>query len=279
MAKTSFTRVSGGDGSKVAFETPQPTTTNIPTITSDNSISLQITSFKLNGRNFLQWSRSIQLVIRSKGKFGYLDGSIPQPASTDPSYSTWDIHNSMFMTWLIHYMKDNIGEVYLLYPTVKAIWDVVSLAYSNLTDSSQMFFLRNRARNLRQDDVTQYFSALRKLWQELNLFNQVEWSNKSDVELFRRMLAKARVYDFLASLNSSLHEVRGHIFGMKPLPVIDEVFAEVYHEEHCKQIMLSQQPSSFPLKPVALVSNDARNKKGSRWCEHCQRPNHTKATC
>ena len=28
-----------------------------------------------------------------------------------------------------------------------------------------------------------------------------------------------------------------------------------------------------------VVSDDARNKKGSRWCDHCQRPNHTKATC
>ena len=105
------------------------------------------------------------MVIRGKGKFGSLDGSIPQPVPTDPSYPTWDIHNSMVMSWLIHSMEDNIGEVYLLYLTTKAIWDAVSLAYFDLMDSSQMFSLRNRARNLRQDDhsITQYFSALCKL--------------------------------------------------------------------------------------------------------------------
>ena len=90
------------------------------------------------------------------------------------------------------------------------------------------------------------------------------------------MLAKERVYDFLAGLNSSLYEVRGCILGLKPLLVIDEVFAEVHREELREQIMLSQQPSSFPSELAALVSNDARNKKGSRYCQH---PNHTKATC
>ena len=121
--------------------------------------------------------------------------------------------------------------------------------------------------------------SLQKLLQELDFCNQVELRNKFDSKLFRYMLAKERVYNFLASLNSSLDEVRGRILGMKPLPIIDEVFAKVRREEHRKQIMLSQQSSSFPWEPAALVSNDAINKKGSRWCEHYQRPNHTKVTC
>ena len=129
MAKIAFTGASGGDGSEVASNTSQHTTTIVLAATSDNPISLQITSFKMNGRNFLQWSRSVQMVIRGKGKFGYLDRSIPRPAPSDPSYPTWDIHNSMVMSWLIHSMENNIGEIYLLYPTARAIWDAISLAY------------------------------------------------------------------------------------------------------------------------------------------------------
>ena len=40
----------------------------VSTTSFDNSISLQITSFRLNGRNFLYWSRSVQIVIRGKGR-------------------------------------------------------------------------------------------------------------------------------------------------------------------------------------------------------------------
>ena len=73
-------------------------------------LSFTITSFKLNGRNILPWSRSIQMVIRGKGKHGYLDGSIPKPSDTDASYSTWDVNNSLVMSWLINSMEDHIGE-------------------------------------------------------------------------------------------------------------------------------------------------------------------------
>ena len=69
-------------------------------------------------------------------------------------------------------MESRIGGIYLLYPTAKAIWNVVSLAYFNLEDSSQMFMLRTRSRNVRQDNdsVTNYFHSLNRLWQELDLF-------------------------------------------------------------------------------------------------------------
>ena len=71
-------------------------------------------------------------------------------------------------------MEDNLVVVYLLYPTTKAIWDVVNLAYPNFEDSSLMFDLRTRACNLKQEDnsVTYYFNMLTKIWQELDLFNQ-----------------------------------------------------------------------------------------------------------
>lgn len=98
------------------------------------------------------------MVVRGKGKFGYLDGSIPKPSMTDSLFSNWDIHNLMVMEWWIHSMEDAIGETYLFHPTAKGIWDVVSLVYSNLADSSQVFELRNRAQNLCQGDmlVTQF---------------------------------------------------------------------------------------------------------------------------
>ena len=115
------------------------------------------------------------MVIRGKGKFGYLGGSIPQPLTTDPSFPLWDIQHSTVMSRLIHSMEDHIVEIYLLYSTAQSIWDAVSLAYSDLEDTSQMFYLRSKARNLRQadDSVTTYFNSLKKLWQELDLFNQL----------------------------------------------------------------------------------------------------------
>ena len=76
---------SRGDGEEVTSGTSHPTPKTAPTAHSEIT-SLQITAHKLNGRKFLQWSRSIQMVIRGKGKIGYLDGTLPKPSSDDPSY-------------------------------------------------------------------------------------------------------------------------------------------------------------------------------------------------
>ena len=98
------------------------------------------------------------MVIRGKGKFGYLDGSIAKPSLDNPSFQTWDIQNSMVMAWLVHSMEDSIGETYLFYLTAKGIWDAIHFAYSDYDDTSQVFELRNRARNLKQGDLIFQFA-------------------------------------------------------------------------------------------------------------------------
>ena len=45
--------------------------------------NLSITSHKLNGNNFLQWSQSVKLFIRGRGKFDYLTGTNARPTEED----------------------------------------------------------------------------------------------------------------------------------------------------------------------------------------------------
>lgn len=47
---------------------------NVKHIQANNSVdnpSLQITTHKLNGQNFLQWSQSVKLYVKGKGKISY----------------------------------------------------------------------------------------------------------------------------------------------------------------------------------------------------------------
>lgn len=146
MAKVAMIGASRGD-LEVASGNSQSNSTIVPTAISKNSnhTSLQITTHKLNGANFLKWSRSVLMVVRGKGKLGYLDGTIAKPNTTNPSYPTLEAHNSMVMAWLIHSMEDSTADTYILFPTAKnilfptakRIWDAVTLAYSDLENSSR----------------------------------------------------------------------------------------------------------------------------------------------
>ena len=111
------------------------------------------------------------MVIRGKGRYGYLDGSAKKPAKSDPFFHTWDAQNSMVMPWLINSMDEKISENFMCYTTAKNMWEAAKRQYSDLENSSQLFELRNKARNLTQVemDVTTYFNVLTKLWQEVDL--------------------------------------------------------------------------------------------------------------
>ena len=71
-------------------QTPQPNPTvqqnPAPNFSTDISHPFQITQHKLTGLNFQECYQSIILVIKGKGKMGYLSEDISAPVSKDPNY-------------------------------------------------------------------------------------------------------------------------------------------------------------------------------------------------
>lgn len=107
----------------------------------DESHSVQITTFRLNGLNYFRWHQSVQLYIPGRGKVGYLNGERPKPDIVDPRYAIWDAENSMVMTWLVNSMEENISSNYMCYSTAKELWDSVTEMYSDLGNKSRIYEL------------------------------------------------------------------------------------------------------------------------------------------
>ncbi|PON60722.1 hypothetical protein TorRG33x02_284090 [Trema orientale] len=142
-------------------------------------------------------------------------------------------------------------------------------------------------------NVTEYFNTLSNLWQESDLFQEIEWHCKEDGLQYQKQVE----IDFLHGLNKDLDEVRGRMHGVKPPPGIREVFAEVRREEAQKRVMLGSSKSpnldrvvhdlalvakrNFSSNNLSPNNGDQRaNRRNNRpWCDHCQRLGHTKDTC
>lgn len=106
------------------------------------SSTLQITNHKLNAihTNDDSW----------KGKSGYIDGSSSKSCDDDPNYQSWDIPNSMIMAWLIPPWKKVLEAPIHSIPLRRRS---VTLAYSDIDDSSQVFEPRNRIKDSKQRDT------------------------------------------------------------------------------------------------------------------------------
>ncbi|KAL3513994.1 hypothetical protein ACH5RR_026711 [Cinchona calisaya] len=71
--------------------------------------SFQLTSHKLDGRNYLEWAQSVKLAIDGRGKLGHLTGKVKKPEADDPWMSVWQSENSLISAWLINSMELTIG--------------------------------------------------------------------------------------------------------------------------------------------------------------------------
>ena len=74
-------------------------------------------------------------------------------------------------------METKIGQTYLFLRTAKDVREAIKMTYSNLGNSTQVFDIKSKLWDIKQgsQSLTQYYNALKNLWQELDLFYEVTW--------------------------------------------------------------------------------------------------------
>ena len=87
------------------------------------------------------------LVIKGKGKVGYLTNEIVKPSQNSIAYGVWEAKNAIVMAWLVNSMEPKVGKTYLFYKTTSEIWNVVREIYSNLENTAQSFQVRSTIRS------------------------------------------------------------------------------------------------------------------------------------
>ncbi|KAL6318406.1 hypothetical protein AAG906_041168 [Vitis piasezkii] len=115
----------------------------------------------------------------------------------------------MIMTWLINSIGEDISSNYMCYSTAKELWD-------NMWQGDDM--------------VTKYFNSLKRLWQDLDLFNDYEWKSTEDANHNKRVVEAHWIYNFFARLNVEFDEVQGRIIGKSPLPTIGETYWKIHNK-------------------------------------------------
>ncbi|XP_073315737.1 uncharacterized protein [Primulina huaijiensis] len=229
------TRTSSEEKSDILEPNPNP---------SNNS--LLITHHRLIGPNYLQWSKFVRMLFCGRGKEEYLTGEIEAPAKTDVGYKKWNTENQLIMSWLINSMSLEVGENFLLYETAKDVWEVVRETYSSSNNTSELSAIESALHDLRQGklSVTQYYNALTKQWQQLDVFETHAWKCMEDGLRYRKIVEQKRTFKFLLGLNKELDDVRGRVMSVKPFLGLREAFAEIRREESRKKVMMGPPPTS-----------------------------------
>ncbi|KAH9704751.1 hypothetical protein KPL70_011593 [Citrus sinensis] len=59
-----------------------------------------------------------------------------------------------------------------------------------------------------EHNVTKYFNSLKRIWQDLDLFNTYEWKSPKDAQHHKKTVEDGRIFKFLAGLNVEFDEPR-----------------------------------------------------------------------
>ena len=159
---------------------------------SDHHPNIPITGHKLNGKNFLQWSQSVLIFLRGKGKDEHLTGNIAKPAKDSAGFRKWLIDNNLVMSWLLNSMTNDISENFLLYETAQEIWDAAKETFLTYDNTSEFFAVENVLHDLCQGEetVTQYFTKLTRLWQQVDVIEKYTWKDPEDEVTHKKSIEK-----------------------------------------------------------------------------------------
>ena len=146
------------------------------------------TAYKLNGTNFLSWSQFVRTFLKGRGKLSHLLGTGPKPG--DPTFDAWDEEDSLVMSWLWNSMESEISQTCLFLSTAKEVWDAVHQTYSRVRDAAQIYEIKTRISGFKQGSksVTEYSTAMKSLWLELDHYRSIKMKCSEDVAILKRFM-------------------------------------------------------------------------------------------
>ena len=96
-------------------------------------------------------------------------------------------------------MEEDISSNHMCYSIAKELWDSVTEMYFELGNKSQIYELTLQAREIRQgsDNVTRYFYSLKRVRQNLDLFNTYKWKSAEDAKHHQQTMEEEEYFNFL----------------------------------------------------------------------------------
>ncbi|XP_019156497.1 PREDICTED: uncharacterized protein LOC109153150 [Ipomoea nil] len=150
----------------------------------------------LSEHNYASWSRSMKIALDVKNKFGFANGSIPNPGEGDPKFYVWRRCNNIVCSWILKSLNSSIAETVLYYEIPADIWKSLKKRYSQ-ADPHRIAELQNQIyRNLCTCNL------LRKMQKE-----------RADDQVIR----------FLDGLNDEFESIKSGALVMDPIPDMEKV--------------------------------------------------------
>ena len=192
-------------------------------------------------KNYMSWARSVFLALSSRNKFGFMDGSIPEPDSSSPLYNSWSRCNTTVLSWLTNSPSLDLKASVMYIKNAKDLWIDLKDKLSQGT-TPRLFEHGKEISHLAQGSlsVSSYFTKFKTLWDEYANYQPFIvctyactcGSKSSQLDLSIRSM----FFRFLMGLNDSYGHIISHILLIEPFSSLSKVCSLVLQEEKRRNI-------------------------------------------
>ncbi|XP_074283421.1 uncharacterized protein LOC141607970 [Silene latifolia] len=214
--------------------------------TSD-SPGLKLVSQSFNGKCFSSWKRSMLIALSAKNKLGFIDGSLPRPATPVEIVALWSRCDATVFSWILTVISEEVSVSFLYSSSDKDVWTQLEERFGQ-TNEAQLFNVQKQLNDISQgndDSVSTYFTKLKMLWDELDVMGvsprcscSCTCGNTAKLVKFQQ---DKRVVQFLMGLKDSYTVIRGVILMLNPLPSLGVVYNNLLQEEQQRALQFTSQ--------------------------------------
>jgi hypothetical protein len=252
----------------------------------NESATAALVSPLLDGKNYHPWSRSMKKAVIMKNKLRFLDGSCPMPDDFDPTYEPWIRCNNLVLSWLMNSVIPTISQSLVYTDTAAQVWSDLKARFSR-ADRVRVSSLQREIYALRQDSlsVTEYFTKLKGLWEELVLYRPIPnctCTFRCTCEAMinaKKFKEEDLVLLFLTGLNDHYAMVRSQILLMEPFPQLNSAFGMVIQHESLNSLDSVDEDISASVNLAHKPFGKSTFSKIDKKCTYCHKNNHTVDNC
>ncbi|CAL1413265.1 unnamed protein product [Linum trigynum] len=244
-----------------------------------------IISVKLVDGNYHTWSQVMLVALATKNKVAFIDGTIPVPKVTEPSYQLWLRCNGTIRCWIYNSLAEDIANSVMGLESAQAVWENLKNMFSQ-EDNIRVYDLKGQLAKCVQGEqsISQYFTNITVLWEELKRYRPIPCCPcNTPYETMKKYEDNDFVIKFMQGLNESYQSAKTQVLMNSTLPSIDVVFKQFLQLER----QMKSAPKSSGVDSVALAvgspqnakHNDRDYKDGKKFCRYCKKDNHIISEC
>ncbi|KAK2980702.1 hypothetical protein RJ640_001274 [Escallonia rubra] len=210
----------------------------------------KIAENKLNGTNYLDWSKTVRIYMRSIDKDDHLSSDPP----TDDTKRLWLREDARLILQIRNSIDGEIIGLINHCEFVKELIDYLEFLYSGKCNISRIYDVCRAFYRPEKETktLTAFFMDFKKTYEELNML--LPFSKDKDIKVQQAQREQMAVMSFLGALPPEFDTAKSQILSGTDITSLQEVFSRVLRTESTS----SNQQSSV------LVANRGRGSEAGR---------------